>query len=224
MLNVCTLLWEPNEFSFTFSRAYSEEWVERLYAGFRRNLTMPFNFICYVDRLREMSGDIVQVKLDNPKPTVRDCLQPFEINEPMILVGLDTMVIRNIDHLAEYVLRGDFRTWPMLLPRDPFKKDRRSCNGVCLVPAGHEFVWKRRTNLDDMAEVRRWPHKQIDDVFPGSVVSYKGHVLGQSDIHQAGLARAQPRGLDGVDIVYFHGEPKMQSLRTEKWVKEHWRR
>lgn len=221
MLTVATLLWDANQHSFDWSRGYTEEWVVKLRAGFRRNLSMPFNFVCYVDHYRDMPDDIIQVNIFSAVPSVKDCIQPFELNEPMILVGLDTLVIRNIDHLAEYCLRGDSFTYPMLLPRDPFHTDGRACNGVCLVPRGYDFVWRHRSGHDDMTECRRWPHRLIDDVFPGSVKSYKGHVMGLIPGRPAHMNT--PMGIDGVDIVYFHGRPKMAELLDKDFVRDHWR-
>ena len=48
----------------------------------------------------------------------------------------------------------------------------------------------------------------IDDIWPGEVVSYKGHVKGY--------------GLDGVKICYFHGEEKPHQL-THDWIEREWR-
>jgi hypothetical protein len=56
--------------------------------------------------------------------------------------------------------------------------------------------------------MRKWPHRLIDDLCPGEVVSYKAHVRG--------------RGLGKARIVYFHGDPKPPALMHEDWVREHW--
>jgi hypothetical protein len=52
------------------------------------------------------------------------------------------------------------------------------------------------------------PHVFIDDLFPQSVVSFKGSV--------------RDRGLRDARICYFHGYPKMHELAELPWVREHW--
>lgn len=203
MITVATLFWSPNRHSKSFSSAYSEEWVEKLYRGFARNLTQPFRFICYVDRPRTFAEPIHQLRLKSDEPSYADCIQPYELGCPMILVGLDTIVTGNIDHLAEYCLSADV----IALPRDPYKPSR-ACNGVALVPTGKQAVYGTWAGENDMDHMRAQPHVYIDDLWPGQVVSYKGSV--------------QREGLGDARIVYFHGRSKPHELPNVGWIKEHW--
>lgn len=226
MLTVATVLWDANPTSFAWSRDYSPMWVIKLRNQFARHLTVPHRFVCYVDHFREgLPFDINQHEFDTATPSYIDCLQPFEMGEPMILVGLDTVILRNIDHLADWVLDNRRNEYVIGLPRDPFYSDGRACNGVVLAPGRMQRVWEERDRAsnDDMMGCRRWPHRLIDDLFPGSVVSYKGHVLGQSAIHWEDKLGAIPKGIDGVDIVYFHGRPKQPDLMHLDWVAAAWR-
>jgi hypothetical protein len=202
VIHVVTLLWAPNRHSFDFSRMYDESWVEKLYRGFNRNLTQPFRFVCFVDREREFAEDIVQVPIRGV-PSYASCIQPYELGKPMILVGLDTVVTGNCDHLAEYALTQ--RRFAM--PRDPFYP-HLVCNGVGLVPEGHDRVAWDHLGQNDMDWIRANNPAVIDDIFPGHVVSFKGHV--------------QANGLGNARIVYFHGEHKAHEL-DDDWIKEHWR-
>lgn len=208
MITVCTLLWDPNPASKRFSRCYTEEWVEKLYRGFQRNLTQPFRFVLYTDRGRKFDVPLAMRRIDTDTPSYADCIQPFEMNEPMILVGLDTVICGNIDHLADYALTADV----MALPVDPYAKgpggSRIACNGVCLVPAGHRFVWDTWNGQNDMEWLRRMEHVFIDDVFSGQVVSWKGHV--------------EKHGPGGARIIYFHGRRKMHELLDHPLIREHW--
>lgn len=203
MLTVATLFWQANDKSRSFSTMYTEEWVEKLYRGFARNLTMPFRFVCYTDRARKYSEPILQ----NINPMLgangySDCIRPYEMGEPMILVGLDTVVTGNIDHLAGYCFMAD----RIALPRDPYKP-QIACNGVALVPAGWERIGKEHAGENDMAWCRSFPHHFIDDLFPKHVRSFKGSVKKQ--------------GLGDTRIVYFHGEEKPHQLKID-WLKELW--
>jgi hypothetical protein len=207
MLTVATLLWDANENSLPFSRMYDESWVEKLYRGFARNLTVPFQFRCFTDRPRIWQEAAIKTSLlrNAGKPDYASCIEPFMLNQPMILVGLDTVILRNIDHLANYCLTSKM----LALPRDPFHWSR-ACNGVCLVPGGWEQIYTTHAaGQNDMEWLRTFPHQFIDDIFPGSVKSYKGHVRGMTE-HFKGV----PQGFDGVDICYMHGVPKQHQMNT----------
>lgn len=202
-LIVASLFWEPNQESFAFSRMYDESWVEKLYRGFERNLSVPWKFVLYTDKEREYAHPIEQVIMRNPTPGYADCIEPYEMNKPMILVGLDTVVTGDCDELAEWCLEGN----PLALPRDPFAP-WRACNGVALVPAGKKKIYDRHNGENDMEWLRAQPHVFLDDVFPGYVQSFKGHV--------------RDKGLGDERIVYFHGKEKPHELDLP-WISKHWR-
>jgi hypothetical protein len=205
MLTVCTLLWDANRLSKDFSRIYSEEWVEKLYRGFARNLTAPFRFVLYTDRERAFTAPVEQiVEPGLGQGGYGDCIRPYAMGVPMILVGLDTVVTGNCDALAEYCLTAN----RFALPLDPYHPNI-CCNGVSLTPAGHGLIATAHEGENDMVWCRSFPHRVIDRVFPGQVVSYKGHV--------------EKRGLGDARIVYMHGLKKAHELTHLDWVREHWR-
>jgi hypothetical protein len=202
-LAICTLFWDANDGSYSFSSMYDESWVEKLYRGFKRNCTLPFEFICWSEKDRTYSEPITQMRITSPKPGYADCIEPYRLNRPMILVGLDTVVTGNIDHLARYCLESP----KLAVPRDPFFPET-VCNGVALVPEGQDWVWKNHKGENDMDWIRSLSRKDvIDNIFPGHVVSYKGHVMFE--------------GVGDARIVYFHGEQKPHQL-DEPWIREHW--
>lgn len=204
MLHIVTLLWDANKNSLSFSKQYDESWVEKLYRGFSRNLTVPFKFVCYVDHKREFSEPIEQRFLNNKEPSYGDCIQPYELGVPMILVGLDTVVTGNCDGLAQYCMSADI----IALPRDPYKRSR-ACNGVALVPVGQAHVAHHWNGENDMEWMRAQPHVFLDDIYPRQVQSYKGAV--------------KRDGLCDTKIVYFHGEEKPHQLGAAGWIGRHWR-
>lgn len=202
-ITVATLLWDANDQSFAFSRMYDETWVEKLYQGFARHLTLPFRFVCYTERARRFGVPIETRRLRNATPGYGDCIQPYEMGVPMILVGLDTVVVGNIDHIARYCLEHT----RIALPRDPYRP-QQACNGVALAPRGKRDVWTRWNGENDMDWMRAQKHVFIDDLFPGQVVSYKGQV--------------EKHGLGDARIVYFHGLKKPHELGHVGWIAEHW--
>lgn len=201
MLIVATMLWEPNEHSFEFSRMYDESWVEKLYRGFKRHLTVPFEFICFTDKERSFNEPIKQELIEG-ELNYGAYIEPFKMNEPMILVGLDTVIVGNIDHLAKYCEEAS----KLAVPRDPFFPET-VCNGVALIPGGHGWVYEGHEGQNDMDYIRSLNVAVIDDLWPGHVLSWKGHV--------------RDYGLDDCRICYFHGEEKPHQLGDDS-ILEHW--
>ncbi len=207
MITIATHFWQPNENSFSFSRCYDESWVEKLYRGFERNLTQPFRFLCWADQPYEFSEPIETQMLYSENPDYSDCLQPYELGKPMILVGLDTVVTGNVDALADYCMTAK----KIALPRDP-NRPHTCCTGVCLVPAGFQHIWTERDGTDDMTYMRRQPHDFIESRFPGQVRSYKG---GEN------VPGVWETGLQDTRICYFHGESKMHQI-DDAALLAHW--
>lgn len=203
MINIVTLLWGANRHSQSFSRCYDESWVLKLHDGFARNLTRPWRFVLFTDRPREIGRPAIQVFIDSKEPDYGACIEPYRLDEPMILVGLDTIITGNIDHLADWCLASNI----IALPKDPFATNT-ACNGVALVPAGQRRVFDDWKGENDMEWMRRQPYKLLDSLFPGHIVSYKGEAKGY--------------GLRDARIVYFHGQEKPHQLLDVPWVQQHW--
>lgn len=205
VLHVATCLWDANEHTARNSGSYSELDAEKLYRGFARNLTIPFRFVVFVDRDREFAEPrIEQERLSSGSPTYGHFTEPYRLNEPMILVGLDTIILRNIDHLAEWCFTGD----KVALPRD-FRNSSRSINGVALVPKGWRRIFDEWRGEKDMEWLRGFPWQPINDKWPGQCTSFKLEV--------------RPNGLLDSRIVYFHGRPKPSDVADLDWVQDHWR-
>lgn len=203
MLTIATLLWDPNVKSKDFSQCYDESWVDKLYWGFHRNYSKEFRFVLFTDRPRLLGNYVEQEAISVSKPDYSTCIEPYKLNEPMILVGLDTVITGDISPLADYCMTQK----DIALPRDPYRPNI-ACNGVALVPAGNARIAEEHNGENDMEWVRKFPHKFLDDEFPGMVKSYKGHV--------------EKTGLRDARIVYFHGQKKPHQLQHLDWVKKHW--
>lgn len=203
MITIATLLWEPNGGSQPFSKMYDESWVVRLHDGFKRNLSIPFRFVLFTDWFRYLPGEIIQQRMTRLKPSYADCIEPYRLNVPMILVGLDTVITGPVNHLAQWC----FESSEIGLTRDPNNLNR-AANGVALVPAGHRKVFDDWRGENDLAWMQRQPHVDLDQLFPGQIVSYKGHV--------------KKHGLGDARIIYFHGAEKPHELTDQPWIRKHW--
>ena len=206
MITIAVPFWTHNAASFSFSKCYDESWVEKLYRGFARNLTHPFRFLAFTDRHYSFAHpEIQQTRLRDTEPDYSACIEPYALDDAMILVGLDTIVTGNCDHFVDWI-ENDAHT--LAVPRDPFNS-RQVCNGVALVPEGlRARMWDKYDGRNDMDWIRANPHECLDDLFPGQIVSYKGSV--------------RDNGLGDARIVYFHGLEKPHEVGDD-WIKEHWR-
>lgn len=197
------MLWRPNRKSFDYSRMYDASWADRLYRGVARHCAEPFRFVCYTDGGWEFGEAIEQRLLKDEQPGYSACIEPFADAGPSIIMGLDTVIVGDLSPLIEYAKTAE----RFAVPRDPYFQ-ATVCNGVALVPPCHEWVAAQHEGQNDMEWVRACNPAVIDDILPGMVVSYKGHVA--------------DKGLGDARIVYFHGEQKPHELDLD-WIKENWR-
>jgi acetyltransferase-like isoleucine patch superfamily enzyme len=204
LIRIITFIWDANDESKPFSSMYDESWVEKVYRGAARNLTQPFEFVCFTDKERKFNEPIVQEPFISKNPNYSAIIEGFKFDVPSIIVGLDTIITGNIDHLADYCLDNSN---VMALPRDPYAK-HRACNGVTLLPAGNKVIFDTHKGQNDMVWLRTFPHEFIDDLFPGQVESWKGTV--------------RASGLKDERIVYFHGEGKAHQLEEGHELLGHW--
>jgi hypothetical protein len=205
MLHVACCLWDANQRSQAFSRCYDESWVEKLYRGFRRNLSMPFRFVCFTDRERRFAEPIEQERLQAAVPDYGCLIEPFRLNEPTIICGLDTVVLGQVDHMARYCLEGE----AIALPAHPSKPEV-TINPIVFVPKGHRQVFDGWRGENDMVWLDGQRHVKTDAMWPGEILSLKLH-----DVRR--------KGTQGARIIYFHGGPKASDLGHVDWVREHWR-
>lgn len=205
MLAITTCLWSPNAHSLSSSHCFSEVWVDRLYRAFRRNLTLPFRFIVWTDRRRQFSEPVEQRLLTRMPPDYGSCIEPFAHDGPQVFVGLDTLIIGNIDKMGQWALD---HPGELALTKHPYADE--SINGVVLSGGDNRHIFETWQGQNDMEWLRAFPHRRVDDLWPGRVVSWKATVRD---------GKAPP----GARIIYFHGKPKMHHLRQEPLVKAHWR-
>lgn len=207
MLHVAACLWDANAHSQQFSLCYNESWVEKLYRGFRRNLTRPFRFVLFTDRKRDFKEPIEQELLATREPHYGCLIEPFKLNEPTIICGLDTIVVRNVDHFADYCLTET----RLALPQHPTKKTYGFINPVAFVPAGHRSIFDDWRGENDMEWLRKRDAVDASELWPGQLQSMK--------LHNVVLGSHPP---DDARIIYFHGSSKPQELKGVEWIRQHW--
>lgn len=190
---------------------FTPEWVDRLYRGVARHCTQPFRFVCYVDREDYAFREPVEARpLALPYRNMFCLLEVFrEDLGRAVFMGLDTIIVGNIDRLMGY--RGPFAMLP-----DPYFP--RPCSGVMAFPyTPHVWDAFRADHARHAREVTMfgWPSDMIylarhdpallDDA---GIYSYKARC-------RAGLPA-------DASIIYFHGREKPHELLHLPWVREHW--
>lgn len=201
MLTCAACLWDPTQArSASYSRCYDEDWARKLYRGFERNLTVPWRFVLFTDRFRKgIPGE--QERLLKP-PGYGSMIEPFRLDGPLLIVGLDTVITGNLDQLADYAHTAK----KVALPKAIYRPNT-VCNGVAVVPPGSRHIYDAWNGENDMQFLRTWHARGevdvLDDIFPGLAVSYR---------HRQDDAR----------IVFFHGNSKPH-LMDDDWIKEHWK-
>lgn len=202
MLTVATTFWRANRYTAPASAGYTPEWVNRLARAFARNLTVPHRFVALTDRPYDFDDGIEQERLSTDEPTWASMVEPFRLEGPLIVTGLDTVICGNLDEMARHCETAD----RIALPRSPGKPF--ACNAIVLTPPGQTGIYTRWRGENDMEWLRQQPHDFIDDLFPGQVSSFKCDI--------------RPNGLRDTRVAYFHGLPKMADVADLHWVREHW--
>lgn len=206
MFHIACCLWDANDKSKDFSKCFDETWVDKLYRGFSRHLTRPFRFVCFTDRVRTFCDGVHQERLAAKVPGYGCLMEPFKLNEPMIVCGLDMIVLRNIDHMANYCLSGD----KIAAPIHPSKPQDGVINPVAFVPAGFRRVFDEWNGENDMVWLRKFGPVTTDGMWPRQILSLKLH-----DVRR--------KGTQGAHIIYWHGTPKPHQMANVDFVKENWR-
>ena len=207
MLHIACCLWDPNYLSQDFSKVYDETWVEKLYRGFKRNLSEPFRFVCFTDRERKFSEPVAQERLSTEVAHYGCLIEPFRLNVPTIICGLDMVVLDRIDHMARYCLEAR----KIALPLHPCHAWRGFINPVVFVPAGQREVFDTWRGENDMVWLNKFDCIDSETLWPGQIQSWKLHDM-------------RVRGRRNARICYFHGNPKPNKIaKVAHWVGEAWR-
>jgi hypothetical protein len=234
MINIVCLKWGDK---------YGPEYVNRLYAGVRRNTTVNFKFWCYTDDATGIRPEVTCVPLPHAATLHSwwNKLNLFSRDLKGILPGqwifyidLDTVITGNIDQLLS------IRPANLVTLKDFYHGMAKSANlvgsGLMLWKHGRfNHIWDKFIHDPDKHIARAgtygdqwWIEQQVknpifwQDLFPDQVVSFKVHC-------RKGLPE-QAR------IICYHGQPSIpeSTVQTNKsgkwtiapqpWILKHWRK
>jgi hypothetical protein len=198
---------------------YSPDYVSKLYTMVKRNLNIPFDFHCFVDRQFESDLPIKQkiIPTELMQPGWWNKLLLFKkrfhnLEGEILYLDLDIVIIGN---LYRYI---DFEPGYFCIIKD-FSKTRKNYynSSIMKFPSGrYDFVWydyisKSGEIQGKMQSDQDWITLVLKDhqdfrIFPDSWQwSYKWEVKPEKAI-----------------ISVFHGEPKPHQCK-EPWVLENWK-
>lgn len=193
------------------------DYVTRLYDMVMRNVPQNTNvrFVCFTDDVSQLPAEIETHGLPMGQSGWWNKLALFQAGtfqpgDRIVYFDLDTLVINRLDDLFGY--RGEFACL-----RD-FYRPSGLGSGVMLWTETERTrrIWdawteagKPRLDGGDQAWIETmFPDAdRLQDLFPGSVVSYKAH--------------CNPYPPRGAAVVCFHGNPRPHES-TQKWVQNVW--
>ena len=228
---------------------YNAAYVDKLYRGIKRNLTIPFEFICLVDMNYKFEEDIKAVRFKRSVDqygwmSLMEMYRPDLCEGIRFTIGLDTIITGPIDDIVtSSVSKFAACTDPMY--------PEKICNAVTLsTPEFCEEFWgmwegnetklipESKLILENVAPVpsemvlmRKYygDSPRIDKVFPNKILSYKVHVK-QSEYpfdklegESINMNQYRLELIDQSSIIYFHGWPKPHHIANQAWVQENWR-
>ena len=203
---------------------YGPEYVNRLYNGIKRNCSLPFELHCFTDDSNGIDGRVITHPLPHSdtifswwnKIWLFSDEVPFEKDERLFYLDLDTLITGNIDYLlmdntGGLVMLQDFY-WGLA------KSATQSASGVMAWNAKrHTHVWNSFIAEPHGAMQSVHPHgDQVfigkalrnnisywQDLYPNQIVSFKVHC------RETLPASAK--------IVCFHGNPSIPEAATMSW-------
>jgi hypothetical protein len=232
MINIVCLKWGTK---------YGPEYVNRLYAGVKRNTTLQFKFWCFTEDATGIRPEIKAVPL--PYAAQLDSWWnklnlfsndiPIPQGEWIFYIDLDTLIVDNIDSLLEARLPR------MIVLRDFYQGIVKSANqiGSGLMAWQHgkyEYVWSKFITKPEKHIKQAgtygdqwWIEQRVNqvllwqDLFPEQVVSFKVHC-------RKGIP-------NNAKIICYHGKPSIPesavdtnvsgkwTIAPQPWVLTHWR-
>ena len=219
-MDIICFYWQGKDRPGWQDKSLGEKYVNRLYNGVKRNLSLPFRFICFTNVLNlELNSEIVKSKME--MPSALGCLPKLYAYSPnnglkgrVIMMDIDLAITGSLDEMFSY--DGFFMT------RSTFKGKQLSGGDIAFFEAGSlPWIWDYANNHTEWLEdwtggrerfvYREYLHDKMDFVqnkYPNQLFSYKNHVRGQ------GLP-------ENARIISCHGNPRPHEI-NESWIKEHW--
>jgi len=230
VIDIVTFKWKPKN---DFRNEYTAEHVNRLAEMVKRNVTVPYRFICVTDDPTGIREDVQVYPLwENPAPHYGTLKRPncfarlrmfandefinSHFNERIVWLDLDALILGNIDHILND--KADFKIWYV-------DGEVSLCNGslVSHKRGTRTDLWTKfnpknvhpeegyQNTTGHIGSDQAWIAQNLrpEDLRFGKidgVYSYRCHVKGK------------PLPPDA-KIVFFHGDDKAEDLLEVGWIR-----
>ena len=234
---ICSLFKGSNHGLPHSADIYSPEDADKLARGLKRNITVDYELVCLVDGDYTFKEPIRAIPFLEPNSPgwslLAELFRPDITTNRRMIIGLDTVIMSNIDDILSFPLDVGLISDPMsgigIIP------ENEVCNAISIVSdKSSNYIWGVWTNKRDWVlkycRLAPWntPSElvmmrklfnadgkvpRIDIGFPDRILSYKMHIC------------TNPKLLETASIVYFHGKPKLHQLKNVHFnikVLENW--
>lgn len=220
---------------------YSAEYVNVLYSMVKRNMTLPFEFVCFTENVQDLNPEIQTRTLPVDHRVGGWWWKPYFFSSRLPLDGtilfmdLDVIVFRNIDNLFTYE-PGKFCVIRDFNRMNNANWDRFNSSVFRLETGQHHHVYDNF--IADPENIRKqhhgdqdWLYSQVRsdyEFFPDEwLQSYKWEMRGKPPMtrDQNGIRNFLEPGVPnikpGTSVAVFHGEPNPPQC-VDTWCKENW--
>jgi len=220
---------------------YSAEYVNKLYNMVKRNMTLPFEFVCFTENPQDLDPNIRVETLPKIRGVNGWWYKPMMFNPDLnikgtvLFIDLDVIIFRNIDKLFTFA-PGHF-----CIIRDFNRRNHsnwQKMNSSCfrLETGQHSHVYTEY--MQDPEGHSRKFHGDQDWIFakvktdftffPDQwLQSYKWEMRNKAPMQRIDGVRnfvspGKPEILPETAVAVFHGEPNPHNC-VDPWCKENWK-
>jgi len=224
---------------------YDASYVNTLYNMCKRNMTLPFEFVCFTENQTDLHKDIRIEPLPQHrglsgwwyKPMFFD--KNFPLDGTLLYMDLDIVINANIDKLFTYrpdkfcIIRDFNRSL-----RSDWNRMNSSIFRLQSCSMGYvydEFMKDHGNNMRRYHGDQDWIYEQVKSkvdtwsFWPDDwILSYKWEMRDRNDLHKPlnqprnFRDKKEPKLLPNTCIAVFHGEPHPHQCEDD-WVKENWK-
>ena len=228
---------------------YDPAYVEKLYRGFKRNLTIPFDFVCLVDKNYIFQEDIKAVRFKRSVDqygwmSLMEMYRPEICEGIRLTVGLDTIITGPVDDILQAQVSKFAGCTDPMYPKQICNAITLSTpefceefwgmwegNEVKLIPDSKLVLENVAPAPSEMVLMRKYYGDSpcIDKVFPNRILSYKVHVkenehpIDKLEGVSHNVYQNRLKLIERSSIIYFHGWPKPHNIAEQRWVRENWK-
>lgn len=213
MLNVVCFFWKGSDRPSWQSEETGQVYINNLYRGVKRNLTLPHRFWCFYQKGLELELDegIHAVPFDSP--SWKGCFPKLKAFDPenglsgrVVVMDLDMVVTGSLDEMFSY--NG------YLMTRSTFVREQKSGGDIVFFRAGMFPFWTTLVDNPESFERKyggreRFVYRDawkpyfdfVQDLYPGQLCSYKRHV------RRYGIP-------NNCRLISYHGRPRPHEIKN----------